>query len=168
MLRELAKNGGVAMVNLWAMLLDDAHARQSGQFLKKNLARIEELRDKHAGDMKAFYEELEKLKAQEAPIERPPLSKIVDHIAKVAGVDHVGLGSDFDGVDALPAGLSGIDGLPQITLELLRRGYKDEEILKIPGRHQGAGPRARPLPPGEALFTATRGLSPAGPSARRA
>ena len=54
-------------------------------------------------------------------------------MVQVAGVDHVGLGSDFDGVDDLPEGLTGIDGLPRITLELVKRGYKDEDILKILG-----------------------------------
>jgi membrane dipeptidase len=52
---------------------------------------------------------------------------------KVAGVDHVGLGSDFDGVDSLPEGISGIQDLPKITLELVKRGYSDEDILKILG-----------------------------------
>jgi membrane dipeptidase len=54
---------------------------------------------------------------------------------KVAGIDHVGLGSDFDGVDALPEGLNGIEDLPKITLELVKRGYKDEEVLKILGEN---------------------------------
>jgi membrane dipeptidase len=47
----------------------------------------------------------------------------------------VGLGSDFDGVDDLPEGLTGIDGLPRVTLELVKRGYKDEDILKILGEN---------------------------------
>ena len=65
-----------------------------------------------------------------------PLSVLIDHIdhmVKVAGIDHVGLGSDFDGVDALPEGLAGIQDLPKITLELVKRGYSDEDILKILG-----------------------------------
>jgi membrane dipeptidase len=57
----------------------------------------------------------------------------IDHMVKVAGIDHVGLGSDFDGVDSLPEGIDGIDSLPKITLELLKRGYKDEDVLKILG-----------------------------------
>jgi membrane dipeptidase len=54
---------------------------------------------------------------------------------KVAGIDSVGLGSDFDGVDALPEGITGVDGYPKITEELLRRGYKDEDVLKILGEN---------------------------------
>lgn len=136
MLRELAKNGGVAMVNFWASLLDDAYGEQMGRFLKKNGAHLKELREKYKGDPKVLLAEVQKLKAQEAPLKPPPLSRLVDHIdhiVKVAGIDHVGLGSDFDGVDTLPEGLSGIDGLPKITLELVRRGYQDEDILKILG-----------------------------------
>jgi membrane dipeptidase len=67
-----------------------------------------------------------------------PLSLLVDHIAHlvdVAGEDHVGLGSDFDGVDAMPVGLGGIDGLPAITLELARRGFSDEAIRKVLGEN---------------------------------
>jgi membrane dipeptidase len=67
-----------------------------------------------------------------------PLAKLIDHIehiAKVAGVDHVGLGSDFDGVPALPEGLSGMDGLPKITLELLKRGMSDADVKKVLGEN---------------------------------
>ena len=54
---------------------------------------------------------------------------------KVAGVDHVGLGSDFDGVDSLPEGMDGIQDLPKITLELLRRGHSEEEVRKVLGEN---------------------------------
>ncbi|NUQ92932.1 MAG: membrane dipeptidase [Gemmatimonadaceae bacterium] len=65
-----------------------------------------------------------------------PLSVLIDHIdhiAKVAGVDHVGLGSDFDGVSALPAGMEDITRLPRIAQALLDRGYSDEDVRKILG-----------------------------------
>jgi membrane dipeptidase len=57
----------------------------------------------------------------------------IDHIAKVAGIDHVGLGSDFDGGVTLPEGIRGVEDLPVITYELLRRGYSEQDILKILG-----------------------------------
>jgi membrane dipeptidase len=70
-------------------------------------------------------------------IPRPPLSDLIDqidHIAKVAGVDHVGLGSDFDGIDGqLPAGIDSAADLPKITAELMKRGYSAEDCRKILG-----------------------------------
>jgi membrane dipeptidase len=57
----------------------------------------------------------------------------IDHVVSVAGIDYVGLGSDFDGVDALPAGMDDVSMLPNITAELVRRGYSDEDVLKVLG-----------------------------------
>jgi membrane dipeptidase len=72
-----------------------------------------------------------------ARVPRPPFSVLIDHIdhiAKVAGVDHVGLGSDFDGVSgALPDGMNSAADLPKITQALLDRGYKDGDVRKILG-----------------------------------
>lgn len=65
-----------------------------------------------------------------------PLSMLIDHIdhvAHVAGIDHVGLGSDFDGVPTLPEGLKDVGDFPNITVELVRRGYSEEDIRKILG-----------------------------------
>jgi membrane dipeptidase len=72
-----------------------------------------------------------------AKIPRPPLKILIDHIdhiAKVAGVDHVGLGSDFDGVSgATPQGIDSAADIPKITQGLVDRGYKPEDIRKILG-----------------------------------
>lgn len=57
----------------------------------------------------------------------------IDHVVEVAGIDHVGLGSDFDGVSTLPRGLKDVSELPNLTEELLRRGYSEEEVRKILG-----------------------------------
>lgn len=136
MLHGLAKNGGVVMVNFWSMFLSNEYGAAAGKWFEKNAKAFGELRARHKGDRTAFNEALEKLRAQSEPLPKVPLSVLIDHIdhiVKVAGIDHVGLGSDFDGVDDLPEGLTGIDGLPKITLELARRGYKDEDILKILG-----------------------------------
>jgi membrane dipeptidase len=57
----------------------------------------------------------------------------IDHIAKVAGIDHVGLGSDFDGVSSLPAGIDSAADLPKITEELMKRGYSEADMKKILG-----------------------------------
>lgn len=136
MLRGLAKNGGVAMVNFWSMFLSNEYGAASAKWFEKNGKAFAELRAKLHDDPLAFREALEKLRAQGEPMPKVPFSLLVDHIdhmVQVAGIDHVGLGSDFDGVDDLPEGLTGIDGLPKITLELVKRGYKDDDILKILG-----------------------------------
>ncbi|HWP43988.1 MAG TPA: membrane dipeptidase, partial [Blastocatellia bacterium] len=67
-----------------------------------------------------------------------PLSVLIDHfehIIKVAGIDHVGLGSDFDGVPGLPQGMEDISKLPNITFELMKRGYSDADIKKVLGEN---------------------------------
>ncbi len=136
MLRGLAKNGGVAMVNFWSMFLSPEYAAAVTKFGAANAKVIADLRVKYKNDWTAFNEAVEKLRAAGEPIPKVPLSVLIDHLdhmVKVAGVDHVGLGSDFDGVDALPEGLTGIDGLPKITLELMKRGYTDDDVLKILG-----------------------------------
>ncbi|HEX7730391.1 MAG TPA: membrane dipeptidase, partial [Terracidiphilus sp.] len=86
----------------------------------------------------ASDEEIAKLQRQFADrIPRPPLSLLIDHIdhiAKVAGVDHVGIGSDFDGVEGqLPEGMDSVADLPKITAELMKRGYSPEDCRKILG-----------------------------------
>ena len=59
----------------------------------------------------------------------------IEHIRDVAGIDHVGLGSDFDGIDDTPLGLEGVDGYPTLLAELMRRGWKDEAIAKLAGEN---------------------------------
>ena len=84
---------------------------------------------------KTRAEELQKLDDAN-PLPTTTISVLVDHIdhiAKVAGIDHVGLGSDFDGGVTLPEGMRGVEDLPAITYELLRRGYSEQDILKILG-----------------------------------
>ena len=57
----------------------------------------------------------------------------IDHIRKVAGIDHVGLGGDFDGIDVTPEGLEDVSKYPALTAELLRRGWSDDDIKKLLG-----------------------------------
>ncbi len=136
MLRALAKNGGIAMVNFWSMFLSTEYAAAAAKWFEVNGKAFGELRAKMHDDPFAFREGIEKLKANGPPLPKVPLSVLIDHIdhmVKVAGIDHVGLGSDFDGVDSLPEGIDGIESLPKITFELVKRGYKDEDILKILG-----------------------------------
>jgi membrane dipeptidase len=72
------------------------------------------------------------------PLPPLPLSKLIDHIdhiVKVAGIDHVGLGADFDGAVDFPEGAQDVSMLPNITYELLKRGYSEQDIRKILGEN---------------------------------
>jgi len=81
----------------------------------------------------------------------------IDQVAAVAGIDHVGLGSDFDGVDALPAGMDDVSMLPNLTAELVRRGYSDEDVRKVLG-----GNLLRAFRQAEAVSVELRASRPAG------
>ena len=78
------------------------------------------------------------LKAWEAAHPRPvatvsTVADHVEHVAKVAGYDHVGLGGDFDGIDSTPEGLNGVEDYPNLFAELIRRGWSDENLAKLAG-----------------------------------
>src|SRR5215212_644143 len=135
LLKRIAQNGGVVMVNFYPAFLDEK-VRVAGLARDERLkAQRDALREQFKDDPKRLDEELKKLNDAN-PIPNTTLSMLVDHIdhiAKVAGVDHVGIGSDFDGVPNLPEGIKDVADLPNITYELLRRGHTDEEVLKILG-----------------------------------
>ena len=137
LLRRIAKNGGVVMINFYPAFIDqkavDAGAERDAR-LKPERDR---LREAFKNDPKRLEEELAKLNAAN-PLPPTPLSVLVDHfdhVAKVAGVDHVGIGSDFDGVPYLPTGMEDISKLPALTYELLRRGYSERDVRKILGEN---------------------------------
>jgi membrane dipeptidase len=137
MLRALAKNDGVAMVNFWSNFISTEYAAAARAWNERHPKAVADLRAKYKDDPSGFREALSKARSED-PLPKVPLSVLADHIdhmVKVAGIDHVGIGSDFDGVDTLPEGIDGVDSLPKLTAELLRRGYKDEDILKILGEN---------------------------------
>jgi membrane dipeptidase len=135
LLRRIAKNGGVVMVNFYPAFIDE-RVRQAGLERDQRLKpQRDALREQYKDDPARLEEELNKLNAAN-PLPATPLSILIDHfdhIAKVAGVDHVGLGSDFDGVPSLPVGMEDVSKLPAITYELLRRGYSERDVTKILG-----------------------------------
>src|SRR5215469_1424019 len=141
MLHAVAINGGVVMVNFYSAFIDEDYrkAAYDPEKVKQRDAEVEAFKKAHAhadGSPVAYndYAPIEKKWADQFP--RPPLKALIDHIdhiAKVAGVDHVGLGSDFDGVTSLPQGIDSVADLPKITEALYQRGYSREDILKILG-----------------------------------
>jgi len=145
MLRAVARyggpnsKGGVIQVNFYSGFLSQAY-RDASKALEPEMKKaVQALKDKAIAEGKPIpYDEIEKLQRQYGDrIPRPPLSVLIDHIdhiAKVAGVDHVGLGSDFDGISGqLPQGIDSAADLPKITEALMARGYSAEDCRKILG-----------------------------------
>lgn len=137
MLQALAKTGGVVHINYYNSFLDDDH-RARVDALKELDSRRREITKTLAADPKRREAEFRKLNQE--LIEktgRVPLSRLIDHFehaVKVAGVDHVGLGSDFDGVeDQLPEGMEDISKIPNLVEGLSKRGFSDADIEKILG-----------------------------------
>ncbi len=139
MLRAVAKNGGVVQVNFFSGFDDAKFLEASEAQAKERAAAIEVVlaRKRAAGERVTYLDEDPVQAEWLAKIPRPPLASLIDqidHIAKVAGVDHVGLGSDFDGVSgATPAGMDSAADLPKITQALLDRRYSDDDVRKILG-----------------------------------
>jgi len=139
MLKAVAKNGGVVQVNFFNGF-DDESFRKAMDAQKKD---ADAATQKYLDAMKAqgkpvSYVDIDRIEREwMAKIPRPPLKSLtdhIDHIAKTAGIDHVGLGSDFDGVSgATPQGIDSAADLPKVTQALLDRGYSAEDIHKILG-----------------------------------
>jgi membrane dipeptidase len=137
LLRRIAKNGGVVMVNFYPGFLDQRVIDASRARNERFKAELDALRERYKDDQKRFEEERSKLFAT-SPLPVTPLSVLIDHIEhiiKVAGIDHVGLGSDFDGVPFLPDEMHDVAQMPKITYELLRRGYSERDIRKVLGEN---------------------------------
>jgi membrane dipeptidase len=139
MLRAVAKNGGVVQVNFFSGFLDQDYRNKMLAQDKDQAAAIQKYVDSLKAQGKPVnYIAVNRMQREwMAKILRPPFKVLIDHIdhiAKVAGVDHVGLGSDFDGVSgATPQGMDSAADLPKITQALLDRGYSEDDIKKILG-----------------------------------
>jgi len=138
MVKAVAKNNGVVMVNFFSAFIDEDYRRAFVAQAPDRNAALDALKAKlKDADPAVQYREHDRLqKKWAAKIPRPPLKSLIDHIdhiAKVAGVDHVGLGSDFDGVSSLPEGLDSVADLPKITGALAARGYSRDQLQRILG-----------------------------------
>ena len=130
-LRRLPDNGGVVMVNFYSGFV----VPEATEIVRDMFEVRRRLRAEHGDDEAAYQLEWKEWQA-EHPIPRGSVGDLVDHIdriVQVAGVDHVGLGSDFDGVSVVPEGLEDVSTFTAVTDELLRRGYSDEDVIKILG-----------------------------------
>lgn len=137
-LRALGKNGGVVGITFVASFVDENYRKATEASYRPN-EEEDELRAKFGADLdrlaRASYD---RFRAEKPGAPRPPLERLldqIDHAVRVAGVDHVGIGSDFDGCTATPVGLDDARGLPRITEGLLRRGYSETDVKKILGEN---------------------------------
>jgi len=123
MIRAMAKKGGIIQINFACDFLNERVRTDSPEEKSKLNAK--------------FGDDQDELRAHvESQFARATLSDVVahiDHVVKIAGIDAVGLGSDFDGVDCTPVGLEDVSKFPNLTRALLEKGYTQEQINKIYG-----------------------------------
>ncbi|HEY0459998.1 MAG TPA: dipeptidase [Pyrinomonadaceae bacterium] len=136
-LKRVAQNGGVIMINFYPSFLDERTSKEENERAARLKPQIDALREQYKDNAQAYNEAERKLLA-ENPIYIAPYTRIVDHIdhiKKVAGIDFIGIGSDYDGVPFLPAGMNGMEDLVLVTYEMLKRGYTEQEIRKVLGEN---------------------------------
>ncbi len=132
MIRKMGENGGVIMINFYNAFLDSTVVNQNEKNRKKLQALLAEgnltYKDSLARPLIAQFE-------KDNPSLKSDVNMVanhIDHVVRIAGIDHVGIGSDFDGVDGqLPTGLEDVSKYPNLIFELLKRGYSPEDIEKI-------------------------------------
>lgn len=133
MLRALARNGGVVGVNFASSFLNPQDADE----LKKTASTQNALDPNLSGAAldefaaKEYFDDKHKHQVGQASVE--DAAECIDHVVKVAGIDHVGIGSDFDGITLVPHGLEDVSKMPNLTAVLLKRGYSEADIRKIMG-----------------------------------
>jgi len=135
MLRALAKNGGVVGVNFAASFLN----QQDADELKKKVSSESEVAPNETGAAldqlaaKEYFDDKHDYQVGHATVE--DAAACIDHIVKVAGIDHVGIGSDFDGISLVPRDLEDVSKMPNLTAALLKRGYSEKDARKIMGEN---------------------------------
>lgn len=132
-LARLPEEGGVVMVNYFSAFV----VPESAEVNKERLKKQRELDALYPDDQDAVRRELDRW-AKDKPSPRGTIHDVldhIDHIANVAGIEHVGLGSDYDGVSILPEQLEDVSTYPYITQGLLDRGYTEDEVRGVLGRN---------------------------------
>jgi membrane dipeptidase len=133
MLRALARNGGVVGINFGGGFL----SQKDAEAYKKRILDSGALQPTGTGPALDGFAKAEFLKGylkmQPTAATLEDAVAHIDHVVKVAGIDHVGIGSDFDGIGSVPAGLEDISRMPNLTAALLKRGYSEADVKKILG-----------------------------------
>jgi membrane dipeptidase len=133
-IKAVGKNGGVICVNFYSGFLDSTFSTKQKKIFEKYDSELKILSAKYgrsnAIDTLIFNHQTD------ADATRPPIAllvKHINHIVKLIGIDHVGLGADFDGAESFPLGMNSVADYPKITDELIRNGYSESDIKKILG-----------------------------------
>jgi membrane dipeptidase len=130
-LQLLPANGGVVMVNFVPPFLSDA-VWQWGAEHNAEEARLKAIHRASKVEVEAALKAWDE--AHPAPVVTVTnVADHIEHIAKVAGYDHVGIGGDFDGIDSTPQRLTGVETYPNLFAELIRRGWSDQNLAKLAG-----------------------------------
>ena len=138
MIRALAKNGGVMDINFYSGFLSQAYADAYKKIEKHLEAELAAARARSASQGKRLPY-LEAMKIEQSLLKDLPVPSYaaiadhIDHAVQVGGIEHVGLGSDFDGIDSAPKGMEDVSKLPDLVRELARRGYGEQDLKKILG-----------------------------------
>jgi membrane dipeptidase len=138
MIIALAKTGGVVNVIFYPEHIEPGYAEKKKKVDAEITSMVQRASDQEKGDVAHKKLARDRVRREEFLKRLPPVfvARVVDHIdhiVKLVGIDHVGIGSDFDGIQAVPADLKSVADLPNLTAELLRRGYSESDIDKILG-----------------------------------
>ena len=134
-IKAVGKNGGVIHLNFFSAFVDSTFQAKNMAFRRRHKAELDALLATGIQQEYAQSTIAEKYKEESDAIKPDieALMKHLDHIVKLIGVDHVGLGSDFDGIDSAPKQLRTVVDYPEFTKALIKRGYSDTDIAKILG-----------------------------------
>jgi membrane dipeptidase len=138
MIKAIAKSGGVVNVIFYPEHLEPGYSEKKNQVDREIALLVQRASDAEKGDAVQKKMERDRIRREEYAKRLPPVSVSrlvdhIDHVVKLVGMDHVGIGSDFDGVQITLSDLATVADLPNLTKELLRRGYSPADIEKILG-----------------------------------
>ncbi|RZL29778.1 MAG: membrane dipeptidase, partial [Pedobacter sp.] len=135
-IKAVGKNGGLISLNFYSGFLDSTYNKKQKAFFAKYDYELKQLSAKY-GRSNAI-DSLIALHPKDADATRPSIELLVDHIdyiVKLIGINHVGLGADFDGAESFPLGINSIADYPKVTEILLKRGYNEADVKKILGEN---------------------------------
>jgi membrane dipeptidase len=132
-IEQVGRTGGVVMVTFVPSFV----APEGAEANRRSWEEARRLREEHREDREALHAAMETWweELEEVPATLAQVADHIDHVREVAGIDHIGVGGDFDGAGSMPEGLEDVSGYPRLFAELSARGYTDHELRQIAGRN---------------------------------